>query len=279
MRKTAASPRHSPAFLALTVLGVTCAVSTSVHGEPQPTKAPVAQKPAQPPQSVPSPIPSNSKQMLLVRAAHWNAASGSLQRFERNSADGGWSAVGEVIPVNLGRNGMAWGRGLHDPQKGITKREGDRRAPAGVYELTTAFGYAAALPQNAHGFPYLQVDSDTVCVEEVRSKDYNQVIPNADPGKGWEKRSVMLRPDGLFRWGVVVRQNAPEPRPGAGSCVFLHVWRGPHEPTAGCTSLAPDRIELLLRWLEPNARPVLVQLPEAAYAKLREPWQLPGPTR
>jgi len=79
----------------------------------------------------------------------------------------------------------------------------------------------------------------------------------------------------LFRLGIVVQQNAPDTRPGAGSCVFLHIWRGPHEPTSGCTAMPEERVRETVRWLDPKLRPVLVQLPDLEYVKLRERWQLP----
>jgi L,D-peptidoglycan transpeptidase YkuD (ErfK/YbiS/YcfS/YnhG family) len=85
----------------------------------------------------------------------------------------------------------------------------------------------------------------------------------------------MVRPDGLFRWGVIVQQNNPEIKVGAGSCVFLHIWRGLRQPTAGCTAMPAEQIQEVVRWLDATAQPVLVQLPEAEYQKVREAWSLP----
>jgi D-alanyl-D-alanine dipeptidase len=162
------------------------------------------------------------------------------------------------------------------PGRGPLKREGDGRSPAGIFDLEHAFGYAADPPEGARGFPYLPIERDTVCVEDVRSKDYNRILDlTGSTGTRWERRSVMLRPDGLFRWGVVVAQNTPAVQPGSGSCVFLHVWKGPGRPTAGCTAMSADRIEEIVRWLDPDGKPSLVQLPEAEYSELRESLQLP----
>jgi hypothetical protein len=48
------------------------------------------------------------------------------------------------VAVLLGGGGLAWGRGLHpDGADGAVKREGDRRAPPGVFALGSGFGYAA----------------------------------------------------------------------------------------------------------------------------------------
>src|SRR3712207_8482067 len=58
-------------------------------------------------------------------------------------------------------------------------------------------------------------------------------------------------------------------RSGRGSCIFLHVWRGPRSSTAGCTAMAEPALAELLRWLDPARRPALVQLTDAAYARRR----------
>jgi hypothetical protein len=36
-----------------------------------------------------------------------------------------------------------------------------------------------------------------------------------------------------------------------------------------------EQLESLLGWLDPTRNPLLVQLPEAEYQKLRKHWQLP----
>jgi L,D-peptidoglycan transpeptidase YkuD (ErfK/YbiS/YcfS/YnhG family) len=213
----------------------------------------------------------------LVRSDSWTASWGTLQRYER-AASGGWAAKDVEIPVDLGRHGMAWGKGLHPPPtSGAAKAEGDGKSPAGVFALGRAFGTADSLPSEARGFPYLQTRASTYCVEDVRSNFYNQIIDAREVARtSWEKWSELRRADGLFDWGVVVRQNDPIVQKGAGSCVFLHVWRGPRVPTAGCTAMPRDRIEAVLRWLDPAAEPVLVQLPQPVLEAVRQAWGLPS---
>ncbi|HET9957695.1 MAG TPA: L,D-transpeptidase family protein [Polyangiaceae bacterium] len=221
-------------------------------------------------------IPGSCRQLLTVRSKHWDAVSGELRRYVRAS-DSEWKLVGDVVPVNVGRRGMAWGRGLQgEPPIVRRKRDRDLRAPAGVFALGTAFGYAPDLEQNAKKYPYLPIRANTACVEQIDSEHYNRIIDTSQTAsKRWELRSEMLRPDGLFRWGVVVRQNEPDPRPGAGSCIFMHIWRGPKQGTAGCTAMEPANIQEVIHWLDPAASPVLVQLPEPEYEKYRSAWQLP----
>ena len=223
-----------------------------------------------------SPITKESRQLIVVRTRAWPTSTGTLERYERDETVP-WHRVAEATPVNVGRNGMGWGRGLHPPdQPGPVKHEGDGRAPAGVFALALAFGAAEKLPPEAKGFPYLHTQSTTYCVEDTRSKYYNQIVDaNEVKMTSWERWSEMQRADGLFRWGVVVRQNGPDTKNGAGSCVFLHIWRGFRQPTAGCTAMAVDQIQETVRWLDPAAEPRLVQLPEPEYERRRQVWGLP----
>lgn len=162
------------------------------------------------------------------------------------------------------------------PDTGRFKKEGDGRSPAGVFALEQAFGANKDLPEGAAGFPYLQTQSSTYCVEDVHSAYYNRIIDSSEVRvSSWQQWSKLLRSDGQFQWGLVVSQNAPDTKVGAGSCVFLHVWRGPSQPTSGCTSMASSEVEEILRWVDPAAHPVLVQLPEHEYEALRADWGLP----
>src|SRR5262249_47021952 len=53
---------------------------------------------------------------------------------------------------------------------------------------------------------------------------------------------------------------------GAGSCIFLHVWRDAASPTVGCTAMAKPALAELLAWLDPDA--LLVVLPEPVLRRL-----------
>ncbi|MEP7051700.1 MAG: L,D-transpeptidase family protein [Pseudomonadota bacterium] len=216
----------------------------------------------------PSPIPARSRQLLLVRSAGWAASVGSLQRYHREP-NANWQVVGKPLQVNLGKRGMAWGRGLHAAQPGPVKVEGDNRTPAGVFRLGSLFGYAPERPANAAAsYPYIHIGVRTVCVEDVHSPRYNEIIDGTPT-------APMLRADGVFRLGFVIEQNAPDAVAGAGSCVFFHVQRGPAQPTHGCTSAPLTDVQSLAGWLEPEAQPIIVELPEGEYSRLKAEWRLP----
>ena len=233
----------------------------------------------------PGPIPASSRQLVLVTTPDWAATMGTLRRFERR--DGEWAAVGEPVEVVVGRSGLGWGRGLHDaPAEGPAKAEGDGRAPAGAFRLSAAFGYA---PSEPTGLPYVWAAPGVQCVDDVGSGAYNLVLDRAAVADAdWRSHEEMRRPDALYRIGVVVAHNGAgvsadlvpgasgaAPVAGGGSCIFLHVWRGPGSTTAGCTALPDAALAETLAWLDADADPVLVQLPEAEADRLRGPWGLP----
>ena len=84
---------------------------------------------------------SNTKQLIVVTTKNWSTPNGLLQRFEKEEKD--WQKVGKAINIKLGRNGLGWGIGLHTTPKGAKyiKKEGDGKAPAGIFTLKQAFGY------------------------------------------------------------------------------------------------------------------------------------------
>ncbi len=230
------------------------------------------------PQTAPADANSNDRieQLVVVRADIWTSKVASLQRYEKDDGDR-WVEVGSTLPVNLGRNGLAWGRGDRDPMaKGLAKMEGDGRSPAGHFSLGAAFGIAPHLPDEKGSYAYHQSQDNSYCVEDVRSKNYNLIVELEDDDLAvWRLRSPLRRTDGLFDWGIFVEHNTMPVEKGRGSCVFLHIWRDYPRSTAGCTSMSKASIELILGWLRRDANPHLVQLPKSEYERLREPWDLP----
>ena len=220
---------------------------------------------------------SDCSQLLLCLASDWDAPSGRLQRFERQP-DGGWLALGPALPVSLGWAGLAWGRGLHPLLPGRTKREGDGRAPAGIFAISALFGDAApdSLFARAAKLPYLHASANLKAIDDLASVHYNRIVDQtAIAQPDWVSCEDMLRDDSRYTVGAVVGHNIAPVLPGAGSCIFLHVWTGPGVATAGCTAMSQADMTQVAGWLDGACLPLLVQLPRATYACLREPWALP----
>ncbi|MCU0449450.1 MAG: hypothetical protein MUC97_06320 [Bernardetiaceae bacterium] len=227
-------------------------------------------------------LPHRPEQLLVVTTAHWQAVSGTLQAYEWQAATRQWQPVGRPLEVALGRTGTAWGAGLHSPDLLPTgnvprKREGDGKAPAGIFALGTAYAYARDAQVQATKMPLLVVDGQTRCVDDPASARYNQLLRQDTVTQDWQSAEQMRRADVLYKYGLVVHYNTgPQAEPGAGSCIFIHIWSGPGRGTAGCTALPEADLLGLLRWLDPNKRPVLVQGPQTVVAELARHYGLPA---
>lgn len=237
------------------------------------------------------PIPDRSRQLVLVITEDWASTAGRLQRFTRASSEAGWEGEGVGHPVVVGRSGLGWGIGLHDRQAaGPRKEEGDGRAPAGAFRLIGAFGYADSVNT---GLPYAAADADLECVDDAASPYYNRVLSRSNVTQAtWDSHEEMRRTDDLYKLGVIVEHNGgavgslpvrstqtgtgPEVVPAGGSCIFLHIWRGPGSTTAGCTAMPEDHLAPLMEWLDASLDPVFVQLPRSEYERFRDEWTLPS---
>ena len=224
---------------------------------------------------------SHSTEIIVVTTAAWSSPQGTLRRYERERPGNPWKLVGEPITVVVGKSGLGWGRGLLAPSAlpatDPEKKEGDGKAPAGVFALSKVFGYAAS-EQPGWKMPYMSLTPSIECVDDENSKFYNKLVDTSTITSDWgnHENEKMRRSDELYRWGVLVDHNADNPNPGGGSCIFMHIWRGPGQPTVGCTAMAEPDLESVLAWLDPSRKPLLVQLPAAEYQKLHHRWNLPA---
>ncbi len=221
---------------------------------------------------------AGSRQLVLVVAPGWESITAELRCFARADADAPWKEVFAPTPAMIGRSGLAWGIGLHGtfpPGDEHVKHEGDGRAPAGAFLLPSAFGYTPAADARITEFPYQPLTPTVEGVDDPASRYYNRVVDSAGlADKDWKSSEQMRRDDDLYRWGVIVAHNS-KPRPGYGSCIFLHVWGGAGHSTSGCTAMPAEYLEPLIRWLDQRSHPVLVQLPAEEYRRLKTEWRLP----
>lgn len=221
---------------------------------------------------------SESRQLVLVTVPDWNADHGTLRRYERKATR--WHPDGDARPVVIGRSGAAWGAGLHpSPRQGPVKREGDGRAPAGVFRIGRAFGYAA---QAATALPYDAMQVSHYCIDVNESPLYNRIVDTRVVGGHAAagstepmRRDIHAGGDHRYRLGFVIEHNTGAV-PAAGSCIFAHLWKSPTDATAGCTAMDEATMNDLLAWLRPDRHPLFVLMPAPEYARAQAEWQLPS---
>ncbi len=222
-------------------------------------------------------LPAQSTQLIVGTAANWDSSHVKLSFFERKPG-GPWVSTGFNWTGRLGKNGLVWGHGIHPVPPGAkTKVEGDRRAPAGVFYLGGAWGYAPTI-QKAPSLSYVQVTSRDLWFEDVNSPLYNQYLRiDHEPRTPEEKKAQMKQGDPAHSLKLFIAHNAvPNVRPGAGSSIFFHIWRnGGNATTFGCTTMSEENLKRLIATIVPERFPLYVLLPEAEYAKVRAAWKLP----
>ena len=223
-------------------------------------------------EGAPPPI-RNARQCLLVTAQNWQSTFGELQLLERAKTDSPWRRRGAKIVVALGKSGLAWGRGVVAfDRPGPQKMEGDGRSPAGVFRFGTVFGYASSAEAPHLDMPYFPLTQDSEGIDDVQSHYYNQLVRrSAIPHPDWRTSERMLRHDALYRWGIFVEYNTPAVA-GGGSCIFLHIWRGPKAPTVGCTAMPESDLKAIIAWLDPQMQPLLVQMPLPEFRRIQHDW-------
>ncbi|PYO78008.1 MAG: hypothetical protein DMD63_08985 [Gemmatimonadetes bacterium] len=217
-----------------------------------------------------------SRQLVVVVTPTWTSTAGIMTRFERAGGASAWSRVESAVPIVVGRTGLAWGVGFDDASAaGPHKSEGDGKAPAGIFPLDTAFGFAPAESMLQVRLPYVQLFPSTDCVDDTASIHYNTVVDKSRVSRVDWNSAEHMRQINQYEIGVIVGYNASPPLKGRGSCIFLHIWNGPDSHTAGCTAFDETKLRAVLQWLDPTKNPLLVQLTSDAYTQLSTKYGLP----
>ena len=183
-------------------------------------------------------------QLITVEATRYATTTGALRLWRK--AGGCWVAAGGPWRVRLGRNGLS-----------DHHMEGDGTTPTGAYGLgPVIYGLA---PDPGVRYPYHLLVCGDWWDENPRTAGYNTfqhvpcgVTPSfARPGD-YELRLSKR----AYRHFIPIRYNTDPVVPGRGSAIFLHDDWG--SATHGCITIAPARLETVLRWLRPAAKPLIV---------------------
>ncbi len=213
----------------------------------------------------------NTGQLIVVTTDSWNKIEGKMSVYEYKGNR--WIPVLTEIPIVTGRSGMAWGKGLHKAElnKGKLKKEGDGNSPAGIFNLSGLFGY-----EDIHSeMNSLKVDNRTFCVDDSKSEYYNQIVKLDTVRKDWNSAETMRMKSDVYKFGIFVDYNVKPAIPNMGSCIFMHIWSGSNKPTAGCTAMKESDILKLIDFLDKKKNPILVQVPQSEYSKLKGMYKLP----
>jgi L,D-peptidoglycan transpeptidase YkuD (ErfK/YbiS/YcfS/YnhG family) len=151
-----------------------------------------------------------------------------MTRFDMVLTPMGLRFGGRILPCSIGRGGLT-----------TRKREGDMATPKGVHRIVGMLYRpdriaAKHLPDWA-----LPIKPGDLWSDDVRDADYNLMV-RAPHGYRHEN---LRRADPLYDLIFITDWNWPYSIRGRGSAIFMHTWRRPGYPTAGCVAMAlPDLI-------------------------------------
>ncbi|ACD82277.1 Uncharacterized conserved protein [Methylacidiphilum infernorum V4] len=217
------------------------------------------------------------QQLITVVVPSSNVFEGYMRFFQRIGEGEQWIADSDFVPVLIGRNGLSWGKGLHEPQQGEQKKEGDGKTPAGIFNLGLIMGIADELPPGSQWPLYHKKTSLDAWVEDPTLAHYNHLVTIQDstsPPDWFEKQRLRIE-DPHLEWMVFIEHNYPDSIPGLGSAIFLHERYGEHVPTSGCVAMQKEKLVELIRWISYSSKPKIVILSVPDYARLQSPWDLP----
>lgn len=148
---------------------------------------------------------------------------------------------GRRYPCVIGRGGV---RG--------DKREGDGATPAGVMRIVDMLYRPDRLARPA---PWARpIGPRDLWSDDPALPDYNQPVRAPYPGS----HEALRRADPLYDLVLVSDWNRAGTGlgavPGWGSCIFVHAWRRPGFPTAGCVALGREHLRAIAAALIPGAR-------------------------
>jgi L,D-peptidoglycan transpeptidase YkuD (ErfK/YbiS/YcfS/YnhG family) len=213
-------------------------------------------------------------QLLVVTSDGWDNLQGRLYAFEKINDH--W-VLQFTNPIVVGGKGLALGDGITKltGTQGPIKREGDKRSPAGIFTIGTAFGYADKKDAAWIKDHYVRASDTLICVDDSLSVNYNKLVQKDTAKSDYNSYEHMHLNAGYYKWGLFVNHNSGKVVPGDGSCIFIHIWENDHTGTDGCTAMTEPNILRLLHWINSKKQPMLVQLPADIYQKLRVQYGLP----
>jgi len=78
--------------------------------------------------------------------------------------------------------------------------------------------------------------------------------------RDYKSHERMKFPKDYYKYGIVVDHNGitkgEKSKRGAGSCIFIHIKS---VPTAGCTVMTESEIKDIIKWLDADKNPLLLQ--------------------
>lgn len=137
------------------------------------------------------------------------------------------------FPCTIGRGGLT-----------MRKKEGDGATPRGTHRLVGMLYRPDRMARPADWA--LPIGPSDLWSDDPGHEDYNMMVHAPYP----HSHERLRRADPMYDLVIMTDWNWPYAVKGRGSAIFIHAWRGPGRPTAGCVAFRPDH----LRWIAARIR-------------------------
>lgn len=144
---------------------------------------------------------------------------------------------GQRFPCTIGRGGLS-----------ERKREGDGATPTGVHRIVGMLYRPDRMARPADWA--VPIRPGDLWSDDPADEDYNFMVRAPYP----HSHEVLRRADPLYDLLLITDWNWPQAVRGRGSCIFIHRWRRPGYPTAGCIALDPIDLRAIAARLSCRSR-------------------------
>lgn len=144
---------------------------------------------------------------------------------------------GRMYPCTIGRGGVTG-----------DKREGDGATPRGEHAIVGMLYRPDRMAKPAKWAVPIRLGD--LWSDDPGDDGYNQMVAAPYPFS----HERLRRADPLYDLVLLTDWNWPEAEPHMGSAIFLHRWRRPGYPTAGCLAFRPDHLRAIAGRITPQTR-------------------------
>lgn len=189
---------------------------------------------------------NKNKQLILVTTKDYNTNQGRLKLYEKK---GKWQQI-------LNTKAYIGKKGFTD-----MKQEGDQKSPTGIYTISSGFGCLGNPGTKLH---FYSTSLNDVWVDDPNSNFYNTWQQKDNPNKDWLSAEEMTHR--LYKYGIIINYNI-EQISGKGSAIFIHTADSEVGFTNGCIAIKQTDLIKIMKWLNPNKNPVIIQAPKSTLTK------------
>ena len=148
--------------------------------------------------------------------------------------------MGRRFACSIGRTGTT-----------ARKREGDGATPLGTHRFIGMLYRPDRITRPADWA--LPIGPGDLWSDDPTDPDYNLMVRT--PHRFGHE--TLRRADPLYDLILLTDWNWPHAQPGRGSAIFVHVWRRPGWPTAGCVALAKSDLQWIARRIRHASRLII----------------------